>query len=498
MKRNRILLTFIGNNDCYLFEGKPGAIVNIVDEIDLDKLYILYNHKRYIPHASKILLYYRKKKPNLEVKYQAAECVNPTDYNLVYPAMFQAIKEIQEQEKNAEYIVSVTSGTPTMHACWMFLRQSGVLNAKMIQTSREIGISEINFSLDDFPQLSDNKPIKAELTKISRENTYLKKKLDLEFNELIGQHKSIIKTKEMISTYSDYDIPVFIHGESGTGKELVARALHYNSPRKNNQIISVNCGAISKELFESEFFGHKKGAFTGAVVDHDGYFKQADKGTLFLDEIADLPLPMQVKLLRVLENGEIQPLGLKPVKVDVRIISASHKNLKQLVQEGQFREDLFYRLVQAQIELLPLKDRGTDIILLAYEFLKQINKKNNTDLIFDKAAENKLLNYTWNGNIRELKNVINLSAITSAHKKIISAEDILFNDLSIKPDNSIVLPDEGIDLMNEIVPQYYEAALKKADGNAAEAARLLGFKPHTFRARYKEYLNKSKNYNYEK
>ena len=216
-----------------------------------------------------------------------------------------------------------------------------------------------------------------------------------------------------------------------------------------------------------------KGAFTGAVVDHDGYFKQADKGTLFLDEIADLPLPMQVKLLRVLENGEIQPLGLKPVKVDVRIISASHKNLKQLVQEGQFREDLFYRLVQAQIELLPLKDRGTDIILLAYEFLKQINKKNNTDLIFDKAAENKLLNYTWNGNIRELKNVINLSAITSAHKKIISAEDILFNDLSIKPDNSIVLPDEGIDLMNEIVPQYYEAALKKADGNAAEAARLL-------------------------
>lgn len=491
----KILLSFIGNNDCYLKEGKPGAILNIIKERDFDTLYILYNNNSYLTFASEILLYCEKHHKKLQVRYQPALCLNPTDYNLVYPAMFNAIRKIQKEEPFAEFTVSITSGTPTMHSCWMFLKQSGALKANIIQTSREIGISDVNFSLDDFPQLTGEKPIKAELTKLSRENTILKKQLDIDFNEIIGQHTSIVKIKEQIAAYSKYDIPIFISGESGTGKELVAKALHNYSERKNNHLIPVNCGAISKELFESAFFGHKKGAFTGAVSDQEGYFKQADKGTLFLDEVADLPLNMQVKLLRVLENGEIQPLGHKPSKVDVRIISASHKNLKQLVKEGLFREDLFYRLVGVQLDLLPIRERGSDILLLAYEFLKQYNQKNNKRIIFDKSAERKLLNHYWEGNIRELKTVIYIAYI-SAKNQTISDQDIIFNNFSSEDKSQITIPEEGIDLLNEVLPRYYEMALKKANGNASKAARLLKLEPHTFRARYKEYL-KSKNIYHE-
>lgn len=481
----RILLSFIGNNDCHLNEGKEGAILSILKQRAFNVLYILYNEDSYLPFASQIREYCKKRYPAMKVYYQEAAAYNPIDYNLVYPAMVASVKNIIKEAgtKDTEYTISLTSGTPTMHSCWVLISQSGIIKAKLIQSSREEGLQEVDFNLDDFPQLTGEKQTKIELTKATRENKQLRKQQENRYSELIGEHESIVRLKQQIDNLAKYDIPVFIYGESGTGKEVVAGLLHYHSPRKEAPFIPVNCGAISENLFESEFFGHKKGSFTGAITDHEGYFSQADRGTLFLDEVCDLPLPMQVKLLRVLETGSIQPVGGKAKQVQVRIITASNKDIDKLVKEGRFREDLFYRIVQGKLELSPLRERGADILLLATGFLNRLNQSYQSHKQLGKSAELKLLHYRYPGNVRELQTIIKLAYISSA-KDIIEATDILLPSEN-NPCLQVEIPPEGIDLDNTVIPAYYKAALKRTNGNASEAARLLGLKPHTFRARVK-------------
>jgi len=485
----KVLISFIGNNDCLLSQGKEGSIISILKQREFDTLYILYNDTRYLQHASEILLYCKKLFPKLTVRYQEAESINPIGYNIVYPSMVNAVKTIQAEEgtKDINYTISVTSGTPTMHSCWLLIVMGGIINAKLIQSSREEGIHDLNFTLDDFPQIESVKQTKIELTKAERENKMLRKQVLQSYPELIGEHESILLVKRKIDNLIKYDIPVFISGESGTGKEVVARQLHFNSQRKEAPFVAVNCGSISENLFESEFFGHKKGSFTGAIADHDGYFSQANNGTLFLDEIGDLPLAMQVKLLRVLETGTIQPVGGKAKQVNVHIITASNKDLKRLIQEGVFREDLFYRIVQAEIELSPLRDRGTDILLLARHFLKEFSDKNRQEKRFCPAAEKKLLSYRYPGNIRQLQNIVKLAFINSLTTEI-EASAIVFPDEPVSI-SAIEIPPEGIDLDNKIIPAYYQTALKMTQGNASAAARLLGLKPHTFRARIRNQRN---------
>jgi len=481
----KALLTFIGNNDCLLSQGKEGSILSILKEREFDVLYILYNDTRYLQHASEILFYCKRHYPKLSVRYQEAESLNPIDYNLVYPSMVEAVHMIQKEEgtQDVEYTISLTSGTPTMHSCWILMVMGGIIQARLIQSSREAGIQDVDFSLDDFPELHTEKQIKLELTRKARENKALRKQLVDSFPELIGEDQSIQKVKRQIENLAKYDIPVFISGESGTGKEVVARLLHYHSPRREGPFIAVNCGSISTNLFESEFFGHKKGSFTGAISDHEGYFSQANGGTLFMDEVCDLPLPMQVKLLRVLEEATIQPVGGKTRKADVRIITASNKDINRLVKSGDFRDDLYYRIVQAQITLTPLRERGSDVLLLAQAFLKEYSRQYHLEKHFSKAAEKKLLSYRYPGNVRQLQIIVKLAFINSS-SDIVEAGDIIPAD---KHDSYPILeiPPEGIDLDNEVIPAYYAAALKKAAGNASEAARLLGLKPHTFRARLK-------------
>ena len=480
----KILLTFIGDNDCNIKE-KPGAILSILKKLEFDKLYILYNHDRYLKPASEILLYCRKHFPNLTVHYQEAKSNNPTDYNTVYPSMYKAVKEIIKENENInpEYTISLTSGTPTMHACWIFLRQGGVIDSKLIQVSRESGISKVDFNLDDFPQIRNVDEIKVEMTKLARENVIFKKQLKLQHDDIIGECPEILKIKEQIQVLAQYDIPVFISGESGTGKELVAEAIHYNSPRKEEAFIKVNCGAISPQLFESEFFGHKKGSFTGAIADKDGKFKLADKGTIFLDEIGDLPLDMQVKLLRVLDNGTIQPVGGSEEKVDVRVISATNKDIKKLVKEEKFREDLFYRIVRDHIHLTALRERGTDKILIAENFIKQLNQKYKLNKTLSQSAIDLINRYEWQGNVRELFSVLESAYIHSENR--ILAKNMNLIELH-KETSKIFIPDKGIDFDNEVVPSFYKEALRKKNGNAEKAAKLLNIKPHTFRARLKK------------
>lgn len=476
----KILLTFIGNNDCYPFE-RSGPILTILQNNTFDKIYLLYNDEKYLKYASDILRYCNTFFPDISIVYQKALSQNPTDYNTVYPAMYNAVADIKNENPNARFTISLSSGTPTMHTCWFFLQQGGVIDAKIIQVSKEAGISEVDFDLDDFPKIQHVDELKVELTKLNRENRNLKQRLQLHFDNMIGESFEMQKVKEKIALFADTDLPVFIHGESGTGKELVADAIHYNSSRKEKPQTKINCGAIPGNLFESEFFGHKKGAFTGANSDKVGKFKQSNGGTVFLDEIAELPLDMQVKLLRVIEYGTFVPLGATAEeKVDVRIISATNKEIRTLVQQGAFREDLFYRLVHVEINLPPLDRRGNDKILIAHYLLDGLNRKYDKRKTMAQSADELILNHLWPGNIRQLKNTLETAFILAGDK--IEAKQFNIVEVSAKQ-KSISIPDAGLDLENEVIPSYCEAALRKTNGNAEQAAKLLGLQPHTFRAR---------------
>ncbi len=419
----------------------------------------------------------------MTVRYQPALAVNPTDYNTVYPAMYQAVKEIIRENPNSEFTISVTSGTPTMHACWVFLQQGGVIDARLVQIHRETGLSEINFRLDDYPKIKSIDSAKVALTKLARENKLLHQQVLAGTGAIIGESPAILTVKEKIRLLADTNLPVFISGESGTGKELVAEALHYASARKEKTLVKVNCGAISPHLFESEFFGHKRGSFTGAIADKEGKFKLADKGTIFLDEVGDLPLEMQVKLLRFLDYGTIQVVGGKEEKVDARVISASNKDLRQMVRTGQFREDLFYRLVQTEIFLPPLRERGNDKILIAHYLVTSLNPVQDKQKHLTEPALEKIRQYHWPGNIRQLKSALVAAFVYPGDE--ITAEHLHIIELTDQS-TAISIPSEGVDLDNKIIPQYYQAALRQTNGNAAAAAQLLGLEPATFRARLRK------------
>lgn len=478
----KILLSFIGNNDCYTPE-KSGTILAVLREIAFDRLYILYNNEKYLKPASAILNYCRKAYPHLQVFYQEALSANPTDYNTVYPAMYHAVKAIIKENPDAEFTISVTSGTPTMHACWIFLQQGRVIDARLIQFQRETGISEIDFNLNSFPKIQTVSAEKAALTKLTRENRLLRQRISAADDAIIGESGVIWKIKEQIHLFADSNLPIFISGESGTGKELVAEALHYNSKRKQRPLIKINCGAISPHLFESEFFGHRQGSFTGALSDKEGQFKQADSGTIFLDEIGDLPLEMQVKLLRFLDNGTIQIVGGKEEKVDVRVISASNKDLRQMVSQQQFREDLFYRLVQTEIHLPPLRERGNDKLLIAQHIITILNHQQDKQKQLVPMTIEKIQTHCWPGNVRQLKSAIAGAfvypgdEITAEHLQIIELTD---------SSTGISIPAKGIDLDKKLLPDYYRAALRQTNGNATAAAQLLNLDPATFRARLRK------------
>lgn len=477
-----ILLSFIGNNDCQP-RTSPGAILRILEGMAFDRVYLLYNHERYLEPAAELTEYCRNRFPDIEIRLKSALAQNPTDYNTVYPAMFQAVSAILEEAPQADYTISLTSGTPVMHACWIFLQQGGVIPARLIQVSRESGLETVSFSLDDFPQIEQPEAIKAEMTRLARENRALRGRMEQGFDSIIGQSRAIARMKARIRTFAQADIPVLIRGETGTGKELVAKALHYNSHRKDRPLIPVNCGAIASELAESAFFGHKKGAFTGAVSDQPGFIRQADGGTLFLDEIGEMPLALQVKLLRFLDYGAFVPVGQTREQVaDVRVIAASHRDLSREVREKRFREDLFYRLASVEISVPPLRDRGEDKALLARHFLAELNARYHGRKRLGTSALQRILSHPWPGNVRQLKGALEAAYLAASEE--VTDEDIRIVEVD-RHLAAVVLPEEGVDLNNEVLPAYYRAAMERTGGNAEQAARLLGLKPHTFRARLK-------------
>jgi two-component system, NtrC family, response regulator AtoC len=248
------------------------------------------------------------------------------------------------------------------------------------------------------------------------------------YSRIIGESKSILQVLKLIQKVEKTNLITLITGESGTGKELIAKAIHYNSPRNRKPFIPVNVAAIPEDLIESELFGHEKGAFTGAGSRRIGKFEEAEGGTIFLDEIGEMPVDLQTKLLRVLQDNIISRLGSnKEIKLNIRVVTATNKNLFERVKEGKFREDLYYRLQGFLIHLPPLRDRGNDIILLAKHFLNDFCKENK--LIhkpFSNKAMEALLNYSWPGNVRELKSMVERAVLLSEEQKI-EAEDLIYS-----------------------------------------------------------------------
>lgn len=310
---------------------------------------------------------------------------------------------------------------------------------------------------------------------------------------LLGQSHAMDALREMIDKVSRSQAPVHIYGESGTGKELVAQLIHESGARRDSAFVPVNCGAIPSELMESELFGHKKGSFTGAVADKQGLIQSAEGGTLFLDEIADLPLHMQVKLLRVIQQKTVRPVGeSKEFPVDVRILSATHKNLANMVSEGKFREDLYYRVNVIEMRVPPLRERGDDITELTESILKRQSKQLGFMLRVTPAALDALEQYHFPGNVRELENILERAATLCSQNTIDVGDLQLRSKTSVASDQTVnvtneVLPGEALgDALEDIERDAIMKALEQTRYNKTKAAALLGMSFRSLRYRIKK------------
>ena len=333
-----------------------------------------------------------------------------------------------------------------------------------------------------------------EREQLRRENQLLRKEVGKEysFENIVSKNEKMQKMFDVIKKVSQYKSTVLITGESGTGKELVARALHYNSDRSQSPFVAVNCGAIPENLLESELFGHAKGAFTDAIRTKKGLFEEADGGTLFLDEIGELPGQLQVKLLRVLQDGEIRRIGeSKPIQIDVRIVAATVKDLSKEVNEGHFREDLFYRLNVLPIHIPPLRERKEDIPLLIQHFIGKYNQTMNKNVAdVDHNALDTLMNYKWYGNVRELENTIE-RAIVLSEKNNIGLENLPIEIQNFKEEFQLeVLSEEEYSIKKaskSLEVNLIKKALRRTKGNHTHAARLLEISHRALLYKIKEY-----------
>ncbi len=311
-----------------------------------------------------------------------------------------------------------------------------------------------------------------EKTRLTKEIKSLKKMVKdrYGFDNIIGRSHKMEKVLEQVAKAADSDSTICIEGESGTGKELIAKTLHLASSRADRQFVAINCAAIPETLFESELFGYKKGAFTGAIQNKEGLMSQAQGGTFFLDEISEIPLSMQAKLLRVMQEKEFVPVGgRKTIKMDIRFLASTNKNLREEVTKGSFREDLFYRIYVIAIHLPPLRERKGDIPVLSHYFLDKLSNDMDKKMTgFSSKALQKLMRHTWPGNVRELQNTIE-RAITMGNKDIIS-DELILPALNAEENNLIPLKDAKENFEKDYLLQLIELT----DGNMAQAARLAG------------------------
>ncbi len=330
----------------------------------------------------------------------------------------------------------------------------------------------------------------AELREVKNENQRLQHQIsqNFDFSSFAGESPSVLEIFELVRSVAHSNASVLITGETGTGKEMLANIIHYNSKRSNRPFVKVSCAILAREVFESELFGHEKGSFTGADKARKGRFEMADKGTIYLDDIDDVPLELQVKLLRVLQEQEVEPVGAThAIKVDVRVVASTKYDLKKLIAEGKFRDDLYYRLNVIPMHIPPLRERKDDIPVLVNRFLDDF--EDGRHLKVDPGAMEILMGYAWPGNVRELRNLIERLVLTSPGPAITLA-DIPSEFLKPDLDKEINLMTDSWDLeqvMADTEVKLIKAALARSGGNKTKASRLLNIPLSTFRTKAEKY-----------
>ncbi len=485
----RILFAWVGYTDLRAVEESDkvglGPIAQLLSKESFDEAVLLDNYgteKNVVGYID-----WLQPQTSAPIQHQKVKLSSPTNLGEAYQVAEKVVAERLKRHRDRGIpCFHLSPGTPTMAASWILLGKGRFPKAELWQTSREQGVEKANIPFDIVAEF---------IPSISRGTD--ERLLELsealppqapEFDEIIhrcAEMKNLIVQSRMFATR---EVPVLIEGETGTGKELFARAIHESSTRKEGLFVPVNCGAIPKDLFEAEFFGHKKGAFTGADTDRKGYFESAHGGTLFLDEIGELPLDSQVKVLRVLQEGKVKRIGESVERsVDVRIISATNRTLIKEVATGDFRSDLFYRLAVAILKLPSLRERKGDLGLLVDSLLSRVNNslKTSPGYTYKKLsanARNLILKHTWPGNIRELQNTI-MRVCVSVAKETISEADIRQAILpSTSSNNNDILTKplgEGFNLQELqafLSSHYIRRALEETAGNKKKAADLLGLK----------------------
>ncbi len=481
---SQFLVAWMGRTDLKAATGDPeaglGPILQGVQAGSYDAIYLLSD----FPAAeSKSYIKWLASRTSAAIHLRSVKLTSPINFGEIYEHVVEVLNPIDQRGTRLTYHLS--PGTPAMASVWILLAKT-THPARLIQSSAQSGVQEADVPFDiaaefipKLLQQSDER-----LTSLAQGTPHE----GAEFSSIIHRSPAMLRVITQARRVAIRSIPVLIEGESGTGKELMARAIHKASPRADKPFIAVNCGAIPSELVESEFFGHKKGSFTGAVADRKGHFERADGGSIFLDEIGELPKAIQVKLLRTLQEGEVTPVGSsEPKKIDVRVVAATNRTLINEVAEGRFREDLFYRLAVAIIRLPPLRERAGDISLLIEALLKQVNDAAKDLGIKHKkisvSAKNLMLQHSWPGNIRELLNTLQRAAVWS-DDDIIGLEAIK-DAVQLSPksvsgaENILNRPVEsGIELealMALVARHYIERTLDHTRNNKTQAAKLLGF-----------------------
>lgn len=473
-----ILISWIGANDLEsLHSSQDGPIISTLKAYQFNQVHLLYNYPR-----NRVAPYIDSIKNLLDSNKADVSCTqymlsSPVDFTDIFQAANSELQEVNIRQSDKLNIL-LSPGTPAMQAVWILLGKTR-FPASFIQSSREQGVQEVSIPFDISAEFTPHQVSKQH----SLESINTDVPIDAAFEDIVTKNPVMLELKQRATVLAKHDIPVLIQGETGTGKELFATAIHNASPRKTKPFVPVNCGAIPSELMDSVLFGHKKGAFTGAYNDKAGVFEQADGGTVFLDEFGELSKAAQVRLLRVLQSGEITPIGSnKTIHVDVRVIAATNRDLLEEVVAGNFREDLFYRVAVGTLNLPALRDREGDIGLLVDKLMADINQKfaaTDSHKNISPKGKNILVSHRWQGNIRELYATLIRAFIWSKTNQI-NDNDIQSVIIKMPASKESVLNreiDESFDIhavMAEVASHYIKKALNESNHNLTHAAQKLG------------------------
>lgn len=475
-KQLPVLVCWIGGNDLKAATGGlPGPILSTLRAAEFSRAELLCSYPRPELEAYQDWL---TEQTSVPVSITQVPLTSPVDFAEIYEAAEQHLRQLQSD--GDPLVILLSPGTAAMQAVWILLGKTRY-PATFYQSSLEQGVQQVDIP---FQIAAEYVPAASAISSSSLSNMALQATpVDAAFDNIITRNKTMLLLKQQAQVLAQKLVPVLVYGETGTGKELFARAIHNAGPRSDKPFVAVNCGAIPTELIDSTLFGHRKGAFTGAIADRPGVFQQANGGTLFLDEFGELAADVQVRLLRVLQEGVCTPVGGIEQRVDVRLIAATHRNLMVEVAEGRFREDLFYRVAVGVLHLPPLRQREGDLLLLCDELLAALGQqdKSLSGKKISPDAKNIILGHAWPGNVRELQATLVRAALW-CHGDIIERQDMvgaLFEMPTGNEEENAVDVTQGVDiqgLLGEFVRPYLRQALAETGGNKTRAAKLLGLK----------------------